>query len=89
MVGGEGKELLVAADEEGKLGLESGSGLAVIEGREERVLLRLLQQLAVKLLAEKTGESAFADANRTFYGDVSGWFEKISHGEVVGDCALR
>ena len=53
VVGGEGKELLVAADEEGKLGLESGSGLAVIEGREERVLLRLLQQLAWSCWARK------------------------------------
>jgi hypothetical protein len=86
--GGEGTELLEAADEKGKLGLESGSGLAIIEGGEEWVLFGLLNKLPVELLGKETGESALADANRTFYGDVSGWFEKISHGGVVGDCVL-
>jgi hypothetical protein len=86
--GGEGAELLEAADEKGKLSLESGSGLAIIEGGEKWVLLGLLNKLAVELLGKETGERALADANRTFDGDVSGWFEKISHGGVVRDCVL-
>jgi hypothetical protein len=47
--GGERTELLEAADEEGELGLESGSGVALVKGREEWVLLRFLNELAVEL----------------------------------------
>jgi hypothetical protein len=86
--GGEGAELLEAADEKGKLSLESGSGLAIIEGGEKWVRLGLLNKLAVELLGKETGERALADANRTFYGDISGWFEKISHGGWSGTAFL-
>jgi len=85
---GERAKLLEAADEEGKLGLESRSGIAIIKSREEGILLWLLHQLAVHLLGEEVGKSALADANRTFYGDVSGWFEEISHCEVSDSYVL-
>jgi hypothetical protein len=77
--GSQGEELFVTADEERELGLESGSGFAIVKGREERVVLRFLEELAVKLFGEEAGERAFADANGTFYGDITGWFEEVGH----------
>jgi hypothetical protein len=78
--GGEWAKLLEAADEEGKLGLKGGSGLAIVKSREKRILLGLLHKLAVELLGQKAGKGALAHANGTFYGDIAGRFEEIGHG---------
>ena len=52
----------------------------LVEGPEERIVLGLHDLLRVKALRQDSCQRAFADANRTFYCDVTGEFEKLGHG---------
>ena len=48
--GGQGPQLLKAANEKSKLGLESCPGLTIVKRWEERIFLRFLHKLAMQLL---------------------------------------
>ena len=43
----------------------------------------------MELPGEVAGQSTLAYSNRTFYGNIAGWFKEIGHVEVAGDSAVQ
>jgi hypothetical protein len=72
-------KLLKAANKKSKLRLKSSAALAIVKGAQKRIIVGLHYTLCIESLSQNPRERAFPDAYRTFYGNVAGQFEKVSH----------
>ena len=86
----EGAQLLEAADEEGQLRLEGGTGLAIVKRRLRNGLSSGSDHpLGVQAVGQNLRQRALADANGTFDCNVTGQFEKLGHGGREQNILLR
>jgi hypothetical protein len=76
----ESAQLLESADQEGKLCLESGSALTLVERTQEWIFLAFHDQLRIQALGQDPRQRTFTDSYGTFDRDVARQFEKIGHG---------
>jgi hypothetical protein len=72
-------KLLEAANQKSELRLKSGTALAIVKSAKKRIIVGLHHPLCIEAFSQNPRERAFPDAYRTFYGNVAGQFEKVSH----------
>src|SRR5579872_3217383 len=72
-------KLLKAANEKSELRLKSGTALAIVKGAKKWIIVGLHYPLGIETFSQNPRQRALSDAYRTFHGDVTGQFEKISH----------
>ena len=72
-------QLIEAAHKKGKLCLESCARLALVEGFQERIFVRLAYPLRVQAFGQDARQRALANPDRPFYRYVAGEFKKFRH----------
>src|ERR1019366_5365497 len=73
-------QLLKAPHQERKLRLKRRAPFALVKGAKERIRFGLHHALRIQALGQDAGQRALAHSDGTLYRNVTGQFEKISHG---------
>jgi len=76
-------QLLKALHQKCELRLKRRASLAFVKRAEKRIGLGLHHALRIEALRQNPGKRAFADSDGTFYRNVPGQLEEISHGLAI------